>query len=442
INEEQLSAAVERQKREGGRIVQNLIALESIDADTFTRFLSRQRGLPRVEIARYGVPHDILSLIPRDFAVQHEVFPLDLIGGNLTVGMVCPLDTATIAQLNAACGFKISPVLCSAEDLRASIERYYAAPEESKQDRAHEAEVPAEAISVSLKLAGIQSLIQQLTALPSLPITIHKLREAIDDPQTSAKEIGGIIATDPPLAAKLLSIANSPAYGFPHQITSVPLAVSLLGLNETYSVALSAAVVDLFKGSPAIDFKSFWVRSMLCGTLCKIIARVSGLGATPGIFTAGILLDIGRLAFAEVAPQRYASVDPNLRGADLVAAEERVFGIAHPEAGYLLASAWGLPDELGETIRFHHTPEYAQLNRSIASLAAIGNMMAFLTPEERKDPGCLSNTCARPLAELHLNEDATVELFDELCRILSSEFLLQRKWESDARRHDESEVVL
>jgi HD-like signal output (HDOD) protein len=328
----------------------------------------------------------------------------------------------------------ILPVLCSGADLRSGIDRYYGVPEEAPGELPSEPDLPPDAIGVSLKLAGIQNLIQQLTALPALPITVHKLRDAIDDPEVSAKDVGGIIATDPPLAAKLLSIANSPAYGFPHQITSVPLAVSLLGLQETYSVALSAVVVDLFKGSNSLDYKTFWVRSMLCGTLCKIVARITGLGATPGIFTAGILLDIGRLALAEVAPQRYATLGAELRGSDLVAAEEQLFGIAHPEAGYLLVSAWGLPDELGDTIRFHHMPEYSQLDRSIASLAAIGNTMAYLTADEREDPSALTTSCAQSLAELKLTDESIIAMYDDMRRVLKSEFLLQRRWDSDTRR--------
>ena len=434
IREDQLNKALERQKKEGGKIVQNLIALEYLNAETFTKFLARQSGLLHIEIGHYGVSPEILSLIPRQFAIQHEVFPLDRMGDTLTVGMICPLDTKTIQELETTCGLSVMPVLCSGTDLRTNIDRCYGAEPAPQREAQPETDIHPDAIGSSLRLAGIPTLIRQLGALPALPITVHKIREAIDDPEVSSKEIGGIIATDPPLAAKLLSIANSPAFGFPNQITSIPLAVSLLGLEETYSVVLSAAVVDLMKGARSFDYRSFWVRSMLCGTLCKIAARFAGLSAKPGIFTAGLLLDIGRLAFAELAPQRYGRLDPHLRGNDLVLAEEQLLGIAHPEAGFLLASEWGLPEELGETIRFHHMPEYAQLNREAAALAAIGNTMAHLNPEEREDPSALSVPCGQSLVELQLADDAVLGMFEEMRRILKSEFLLQRRWDSSARQ--------
>jgi HD-like signal output (HDOD) protein len=427
IREDQLVAALQRQKKEGGKLVKNLIALESITPEAFTELLARQKGLLQIQIGQYGVPGEVLSLVPREFAIQHEVFPLDRMGDTLVVGMICPLDTSTIQELEETCGLSVMPVLCSGTDLRASIDRNYG-------PHVDETEIPADAIGTSLRLAGIPSTIRQIGELPTLPLTVRKVREAIDDPEISAKEVGSIIATDPPLAARLLSIANSPAYGFPHQVTSIHLAVSLLGLEETYSIVLSAAVVDLIKGSRTFDYRSFWVRSMLCGTLCKITAQTAGFAAKPGVFTAGLLLDIGRLALAEVAPQRYAAVNHDLRGLDLVAAEEKALGIGHPEAGYLLASAWGLPDELAETIRIHHTPEHAKLNPEAAAIAVIGNTMAYLTLEEREDPSALSAPCAQSLAVLRIDDESIIEMFDQMRRILKSEFLLQQRWSSDARK--------
>lgn len=431
IREDHLIQALERQKKEGGKFIQNLIALECIKAEDVTDFLARRHHHPHIEIGQYGVPDEVLELIPRDFAIRHEVFPLDHVGNTLTLGMVCPLDTVTIDELEKRSGLQIMPVLCSGADLRASIDRCYGADPAHGQDGAP---LQAEAIGSSLRLGGIPTVIKQLSALPALPVTVRKVREAIDDPEISTHDVGSIIATDPPLAAKVLSIANSPAFGFPNQVTSIHLAVSLLGLEETYSVVLSAAVVDLMKGSKSFDYKAFWVRSMLCGTLCKIVAQTAGFGTKPGIFTAGLLLDIGRLALTEVAPQRYATIDRSIRGTELVEAEEQVLGIGHPEAGYLLASAWGLPNELGETIRFHHIPEYATLNRDATDIAAIGNTMAYLAPQEHEDPSALSVPCAQSLAELQIADEAVITMFDEMKRILKSEFLLQRRWDGDARQ--------
>jgi len=439
ITTDQLHQALERQRKLGGKVVQNLIALKYLDAETFTDFLASLPGLPKIEIGRYGVPPDVVSLIPRGFAVLHEVFPLDRIGDNLTVGMICPLDTNAIQEMEGICGMQVFPVLCSAPDLRAGIQRYYGAASESADASDPSlTDVNPDTLGATMKLAAIPELVRQLNDLPALPITIHKLRDAVDDPDVSPRDVGHIIGTDPPLAAKLLQIANSPALGFPHQIASVPLAVSLLGMQETCSVALTAAVVDLLKGSKYFDYKSFWVRSMLCGTLSKMIARIAGHGDTPGVFTAGVLLDLGRLALAEVAPERYATIDSDLRGPQLIAAEEQLLGIAHPEAGYLLAHAWGLPKELAETIRYHHMPEYAATSRFTASLAMIANTMAHLKPGERENPEFVMASCGRAFTALSVPEELIVAILDEMRRILKSGFLLHRQWDSDAR-HSQSD---
>jgi len=435
ISTDQLNEALARQQRFGGKIVQNLIALEYIDADTFTSFLARLPGVPKLEIGRYGVPQDVIGLISRTVAVQHEIFPLDRIGDNLTVGMICPLDTNAIREVEGICGMQLFPVLCSAPDLRAGIERYYgAAPESAEGADPSETDVNPDAVEASMKLAAIPELIRQLNELPALPVTIRKLRDAVDSPDVSPREVGAIISTDPPLAAKLLQIANSPAYGFPNQIASVPLAVSLLGMQEACSVALTAAVVDLLNGSKHFDYKMFWVRSMLCGNLAKRIARIAGYNDMTGIFTAGVLLDLGRLALAEVAPQRYATLDPELRGPEWIAAEEQLLSIAHPEAGYLLAHAWGLPPALTETIRYHHMPEHAQDHQFTASLCAIAHTMAYLKAEERENPEIVMSQCDSAFANLSLPEELVLAILDEMRRVLKSGFLLHRRWESENRQ--------
>ena len=73
----------------------------------------------------YDVPSDVTALVPKDFAREHEVLPLDRMGSLLTVAMVCPLDKATIRALEVLTGLRVKAVLCSPEDLRKGIARHY-----------------------------------------------------------------------------------------------------------------------------------------------------------------------------------------------------------------------------------------------------------------------------------------------------------------------------
>ena len=86
----------------------------------------------------------------------------------------------------------------------------------------------------------------------------------MQEPDSSIDDIASVISLDPPIAAKVLSVANSAAYGFPNRVESLSLAVTLMGLRETYSIVLSAAVLDMFETSRHFDYEAFWMASVCC----------------------------------------------------------------------------------------------------------------------------------------------------------------------------------
>ena len=193
------------------------------------------------------------------------------------------------------------------------------------------------------------------------------------------------------------------------------MAVTLLGVRETYSVVLSCAVVDLFDKSKLFDYAAFWRDSTFCALAAQAIAKTSSQPQKTGVFSAGLLHDLGRVALAEVVPERYARVNADLVGADLIAAEEEVFGVAHPEAGYELACHWGLPEDIAEAIRFHHTPQHAAKGKAMVAMVAIANIMAEVYrpgSDEAQEPNF--DECRDSLECLGIDEASMKELFGAL----------------------------
>jgi len=326
----------------------------------------------------------------------------------------------------------VKPLLCSVADLRESIERYYGRPQdETPEETTWETNGdPAQELAAPLKLAGVAALVRKLDSLPALPQTVQRVREAMDDMDISVSDVAKIISTDPPIAARMLQVANSAAFGFPNRVATVSLAVALLGLRETYSIVVSSALVDLMKASKTFDYKSYWMESMMCGGFAMMIAKQCRLDINRGFFAAGLLQDIGRVALAEVAPERYAKIDSSLTGTDLIKAEEEVLGITHPEAGYVLTSEWGLPGEIVEAIRFQHMPEQATEAREMAAVVALTDRFVSASPEQRGDMEGFCLNCAVLLQTLKIHSDAAARLFGEMEELLKSKFLLNRKWDS------------
>lgn len=465
ITQAQLDEALKMQRDKGGKVVENLIALHHIDTRSFLNFLSRQPGTASINLLNYAIPDEIIQLVPAEFALKHELLPIDKLGRDLTVGMACPLDKATIGKLEEMTKLRVRPLLVSFNDIRVALDRYYKPREKTtfsmhpqmfryddpKRPKdapiaaplggtgmapgaapSHEAPAaaapssktePAIALAESgLRFEGVVHVVRQIHSLPALPETVAHVRAAMENPETTTNDVAKIVLRDPGLAAKVLSMANSAAYGFSHHVDSVDLAVTLLGLRETYNVVLSSAVIDYFNNSNHFDYKAFWRRSMFCATGAKIIARFCERKSLNGIFTAGLLHDIGRAALAEVASERYAEIDQRWSDDEIIVREQELFGVAHPEVGYILADAWDLPSEITEPIRFHHDPNSAQKSQDLVAIVALAALMTDAYGKiSRENVRAFAAECKELLGKLNLTEKQFIAILGETAAAIKRE---------------------
>ncbi len=409
ISPGQLAEAIAVQKREGGSIVTVLISLNHLTPTKLSAFLAAHPGIPSFELHNYTVPREVVDFVPREFAVKHQVFPIDKMGKLLTVGMVFPLDSETIAQIQQMSSLRVKAFLCNADDIRRAIEHYYPAFDVRARPI-----LSAEGISASARVENISKLVQEVDGLPALPETVQKVQEASQRADISLKEIADIVSKDPVISARLLKLANSPVYGFKHMVDNVDLAVSLLGLKEISMAVLSSAVIDMTEKAGNFDCAAFSRRSMLCAVAARQIGALCGFKKNPGIFTAGLLCEIGRFALAQCAPARYEKIPSTLDDAALCAAEEKLFGIGHPEAGYLLAERWDLPDDLAEPIRFHLTPERAQTSPQQTAVIALASRLAEAHLLSLKDAKEIVGGHELPMDLLKLSAETIVNVYMEL----------------------------
>lgn len=415
ITREDLAEALELQATSSERIVNILMTMGALDSEEFLEFLAGPDSYPKIYLEPFEIKPEIIGLVPRAIAEAHEVIPVDKMGSVLTLGMVCPLDLETIKMLEAETGLEVRPFICCRADFRACFERYYLKPTN---------ESSLMTLGGSLKLTTAVTMLRHIDSLPALPGTVLKVREILLKDSGGASEVGEVISRDPAIAAKMLKVANSPAYGFMQRVDTVELAVSLLGLLETYSVVMTSAVIDLLSGNKNFNYADFWMESMVCAKLSKAIAQLARVN-DPGIVTAGLLHDIGRIAFVQLVPEHYSKVDQQLLGPELVSAEEVQLGLTHTEAGYQLAQHWDFPQGLAECIRYHHMPEYAspEHQKSVA-VVNIADMIArshrFTSQNRIPDLGA----CASSLASLGIIEADVIDLFDVIPESDSEDTLL------------------
>ena len=125
VSASEINEAVNRQAVKGGKIVDSLIHLGYLNARTFVRFLASQPGVSSIDLRNYSLSRSITQLVPQQFAVERQVFPIDKLGKMLTLGMVCPLDVKTIRELEQMTGLRVKPMLCGPDDITMAIERFY-----------------------------------------------------------------------------------------------------------------------------------------------------------------------------------------------------------------------------------------------------------------------------------------------------------------------------
>jgi two-component system, cell cycle response regulator len=207
----------------------------------------------------------------------------------------------------------------------------------------------------------MESLLERLENLPTLPGVALKILEAVKNEKIDLDELGKILSLDPPLSGKILGLINSPFYSLPVKVTSVSHAVKLLGLNTVKKVALGFSLLRLVKPKADAEFNyaEFWRDSVMAAVVCRLLAKDVLPSMVEDGFTLGLLHDIGRLGLNQSMPKQYNLVLKERRDSlcEYYEAEKQVLGFTHMEMGGALIRQWGLPEFFCEPVQMHHFPE-------------------------------------------------------------------------------------
>ena len=227
--------------------------------------------------------------------------------------------------------------------------------------------------------ADLNRIIAQVEDLPTLPRTVLKITELVNDPKSSARDLARIITDDQVLAARLLRLVNSSFYGFPQRISTITGAIVLLGFDAIRNLLLTTSVFDLFpnrKNTRLIRQEQFWDHSLGCAVAAKVLGNHLRYDKVEELFVSGLLHDIGKIVEMIFLPAAFKEIVKRVKDENIlmIAAEERILGYCHPEVGKLLAEKWNLPPKLTNVILHHHHPSEAgrfALEAAIVHLADI-----------------------------------------------------------------------
>ncbi len=125
ISNQQLQKAQEESKKSGGRLGYNLAKLGYIKESDLTAFLSKQYGVPSVNLDDFEIEQDIINLIPKDVAEKHQIIPVNKSGANLIIAMADPSNIYAIDDIKFLTGYNVEVVVASEASIKTAIEKYY-----------------------------------------------------------------------------------------------------------------------------------------------------------------------------------------------------------------------------------------------------------------------------------------------------------------------------
>jgi len=135
ITPDQLKQALEHQKANGGRLGNSLVRLGFMSDDEVMAVLSRQYGVPSINLDYFEVDPGVTKLIPMDTALKFQVLPLSRVGSSLTLAMADPTNVFAMDDIKFMTGFNIEPVVASETAIAEAIKKNYGTIEEQERKR-------------------------------------------------------------------------------------------------------------------------------------------------------------------------------------------------------------------------------------------------------------------------------------------------------------------
>jgi len=188
--------------------------------------------------------------------------------------------------------------------------------------------------------------------------------DILNNAKSSVNDLEKIIRLDPPLAVKVLKVANSAFYASRVEFKDLKEAVLWIGFDEIKNIAITEQLFKVFNALENSSFsrKDLWKNSVATALLSKMIYRREFGEKGENIYTAGLIHNIGIIIMDQFLNEEFNKIltISEEEEIDHCSAENKVLEFKHTDIVTALGKDWNFPDELIETVKYHHSPEDAQ----------------------------------------------------------------------------------
>ncbi len=249
--------------------------------------------------------------------------------------------------------------------------------------------------------------------LPSEPALLVELLNLCRDDTANFEMFAAAIQKDVALTAKILQVANSPAYRQWNELTDIRRLLIVLGMTNAKNIVTTCAIQQFFANfTPSFsrNVQFIWLRALMCANLAERIAKLIGYKKTGEIFLAGLLHQVGMLLLLLNRESDYLPLLDRYfeKKIPFYKLEQQELQVDHCELGAALVESWKLDSFIADAILFQHAPaEELTSSPLLLKILAVASPLCA-TRSAREDKTCLEKAGIL----FDLTEDTIVDCLD------------------------------
>ncbi len=228
---------------------------------------------------------------------------------------------------------------------------------------------------------SVEDIVKTIDEIPTLPVISNKIHALITSENVTVRQLEAFIERDPPLAAKILKIVNSPFYGMLSKVSTIDHAIVVLGMTELKNIILGFSVQNFFRDDILlIDRSMFWKHAIICSQITKFLSTYFDIAKDNSFLLSGLIHDIGKLVIDRYFHEDFIAVIEYVsrHNCTFSDAEKEVLGVTHYQIAAKLLAKWQLPEQVVTQIFYHHAPWHDDNHTTGSVILYLANQLTKL----------------------------------------------------------------
>ncbi len=227
---------------------------------------------------------------------------------------------------------------------------------------------------------AVENILTSMDYYPFISKTNVDLIKLLNEREINLKKLKDIINKNHSISARILALANSPVYGFSKKISTIEMAISILGLQTIKDLLIGFTIIDSTLKDKDRYFiaEAFNQHAYMSGYISQLLANDFGYPVKSEAFVAGLLHDIGIAIVHRYMEKEFKLISELkfYRRINQTKAEMMILGKTHCDIGAAVAANWNYPESLIDSIKYHHKPDLSESNKKLVAIVHLADFIA------------------------------------------------------------------